>query len=563
MKKIVFCVLALGLFPTGNLFAQTTPPAGPAHKGLVGLSGWVVFWDAGNGSLRDFALHAASVDRVYLDAYRCGQDGMPTAIPEATDALKKYAVAAAKQGQCQPWILISGWGNPSRKETLHTGLQKMLHDGAMRKQHIDALVASALKDQVAGIQVHYGSLGGRDRGALVAYMGELSAACKAKGLLTGIVVWGKSSSGEEWWEPRSMDYAGLGGNVDVMTNVWGQRRGDDTPAGFFEDPEDTEAVIRYMTSVVSPAKVEVSCEGGGYDWLSLHRDELPLTQLDALLKQYNISPSRDTEISQQMTFDYPPNHEVWYSDAKTFEYMADIAKRSKTYGVSLWRFGLEAPEFWEMMKRVQGTPTATAAIGVPPTKPMPLRMKPVEIFTNRVREFFIWASGGRGTEDESPESNAEVIEKEGKWWANIMLKGVVWSPAGFGLARVNLKSYVKNGAMQFYIKGSKGGETFTVGFESAPGLTKEESIIYNNLIPLSNYVEVTTDWKLVTIPLADFPESGKHWDEKLQDNVTWPFNWTRLGQFFIMRGPAGDAPVEFQISNIRIVPTYSMKDLRR
>src|ERR1041384_3895796 len=87
--KLSWVLLALTLIP-GYLFGQS-----PAKKGIVGLSGWVVFNDAGNLSLRDFAAHAAVVDRVYLEAYHCGEDGMPALNAEATDALRKYAVAAA------------------------------------------------------------------------------------------------------------------------------------------------------------------------------------------------------------------------------------------------------------------------------------------------------------------------------------------------------------------------------------------------------------------------------------------------------------------------------------
>ena len=133
---------------------------------------------------------------------------------------------------------------------------------------------------------------------------------------------------------------------------------------------------------------------------------------------------------------------------------------------------------------------------------------------------------------------------------------------GIGIPRTNLKPYLAHGALQFFIRGAKGGETFPVGFITDRGLTREESTGFENLVPLGSYATVTTDWQLVTIPLADFSQSGKHWDAKIGSEIVGPFNWTRVRNFFISKGPSSDPTMEFQITNIRIVPFYSAKSAK-
>jgi hypothetical protein len=201
------------------------------------------------------------------------------------------------------------------------------------------------------------------------------------------------------------------------------------------------------------------------------------------------------------------------------------------------------------MKRARSTPQLTAPVGLAPSAPVPQRIHPIDIFSSKVRAFYVYAYGGWNEAEETSGSNFMLVEKEGKYWADFKLKADTWSGAGIGMARTNLKPFVGRGALQFYIRGSKGGEVFQVGFLMSPGLKADERTYASNMVPLANYVQVTTNWQLVNIPLSDFPVgvSGK--------NGTLPFNWTRVCQFQISRGPGSDEP-QFQLSNIRIVPSY-------
>src|ERR1051326_7494009 len=107
MRQGFMGFLLASLLLPGSLTAQNiTPP-----KAQLGLAGWVIFSDPGNVSLRDFAQHAAQVDRAYFDLYHVGPDGLPAPNPEATEQLKTYARSAAQQGNCQAWMMVTNWSN--------------------------------------------------------------------------------------------------------------------------------------------------------------------------------------------------------------------------------------------------------------------------------------------------------------------------------------------------------------------------------------------------------------------------------------------------------------------
>ncbi|HHV29096.1 MAG TPA: PKD domain-containing protein [Clostridium sp.] len=81
------------------------------------------------------------------------------------------------------------------------------------------------------------------------------------------------------------------------------------------------------------------------------------------------------------------------------------------------------------------------------------------------------------------------------WWISLLtVRG--WNTH-------DLSQYVENGYLEFDIKGKEGGEEFIIGFrdkvyERSLGLEIDVSTV------ISNYVEITTEWQHVKIPLRDF-----------------------------------------------------------
>ncbi len=153
-------------------------------------------------------------------------------------------------------------------------------------------------------------------------------------------------------------------------------------------------------------------------------------------------------------------------------------------------------------------------------------------------------------------SSIDVKEAGGNREAIFKLKSDVWAGGGVGVDKQRkLKDYVANGALEFQIRGAKGGEKLDVGFVQSKGLEANE-LAFQILVPLNRYVKITTQWQNVTIPLKDFPLEGSRYIDSEQRQAKGPFNWNRVIEFVTSREPgmAGFDTVHF--ANIQVVGSY-------
>jgi hypothetical protein len=158
------------------------------------------------------------------------------------------------------------------------------------------------------------------------------------------------------------------------------------------------------------------------------------------------------------------------------------------------------------------------------------------------------------------DAKAVMLFKQNKRWIDFKLKGNAWSGGYMGVNKSNLVNYLQKGALQFYIRGNKGGETLSgIGFSMDTGLGDDEKYHYVTSVPLGNYCNVTTKWQLVTIPLSDFPNSGHHFDERNGQAISGPFKWNKVIEIDLDHAPGADPNMEIQLSNVVIVPKYKAK----
>ena len=114
----------------------------------------------------------------------------------------------------------------------------------------------------------------------------------------------------------------------------------------------------------------------------------------------------------------------------------------------------------------------------------------------------------------------------------------------------NLTPHLLDGAVEFYIKGAHGGEQALFGFLDSDGKGKKTQ----SKLTLNKYVQITKDWQLVKIPLADFPDRGLYWDETRKAEFPDRINWDKIAEFRISTDK-GTNPHGFQvwIDNVEIV----------
>jgi hypothetical protein len=160
---------------------------------------------------------------------------------------------------------------------------------------------------------------------------------------------------------------------------------------------------------------------------------------------------------------------------------------------------------------------------------------------------FDYSYGGKGS--------GAAIDKEQAYKGNPSLRITLdpndYSGSTIGNNKtVDLSKNLLDGAVEFYIKGAKGGELASFGFLDSDGKGKKTQ----SKLTLNRYVQVTKDWQLVKIPLIDFPDRGMYWDDTRKAEFPDRINWDKIAEFRISTDK-GTNPGGFQVwvANVEVV----------
>lgn len=94
---------------------------------------------------------------------------------------------------------------------------------------------------------------------------------------------------------------------------------------------------------------------------------------------------------------------------------------------------------------------------------------------------------------------------------------------------VDLFPYYEEGVLEFWIKGEKGGENALFVLVDDGVKSNGESLQVK--LRSKSLGEITTEWKLFSIPLKLFGMTGVYWDMKNLREVLGPFAWTNFKGF--------------------------------
>jgi hypothetical protein len=92
----------------------------------------------------------------------------------------------------------------------------------------------------------------------------------------------------------------------------------------------------------------------------------------------------------------------------------------------------------------------------------------------------------------------------------------------------DLRKYLKNGALQFWVKGAQGGEKTWAALVDEEKSDGKKTVVR---LAVDWFGQVTGDWTLISIPLEHFGERGIYWDEKELREVDNVFDWDRVAEF--------------------------------
>ena len=86
----------------------------------------------------------------------------------------------------------------------------------------------------------------------------------------------------------------------------------------------------------------------------------------------------------------------------------------------------------------------------------------------------------------------------------------------------DLRPLYATGAIQFWIKGTMGGEIAWAALVDDENADGKKTVVR---LPLHNFGGISKEWKLISIPLSAFGKRGVFWDAKKRVEVPERFQW--------------------------------------
>ena len=114
----------------------------------------------------------------------------------------------------------------------------------------------------------------------------------------------------------------------------------------------------------------------------------------------------------------------------------------------------------------------------------------------------------------------------------------------------DLSKYMLDSKLEFYIKGTKGGEQLLIGL-----LDEEVSDGKKTQVKMSlnKYVQITKDWQKVSIPLVDFPDRGLYWDQTKKTELPARIDWNKIAEIRFSIDKGTNPSFNIFVDNIEIV----------
>ena len=182
-------------------------------------------------------------------------------------------------------------------------------------------------------------------------------------------------------------------------------------------------------------------------------------------------------------------------------------------------------------------------------QPRPPRLVVYKFFDEQYRQGgYDYAYGGK--------SKCVTITKEGGYKSKAAVQ-INLDPKDYSGASIclynetfDLSKYMLDSKLEFYIKGTKGGEQLLIGL-----LDEEVSDGKKTQVKMSlnKYVQITKDWQKVSIPLIDFPDRGLYWDQTKKTELPARIDWSKIAEIRFSIDKGTNPSFNIFVDNIEIV----------
>jgi len=242
---------------------------------------------------------------------------------------------------------------------------RILHDPALARQHVDAIVALVQREKYAGIDIDYEELHAGDQRVYTQFLDELARALHAHGKILSVAVFPQTGTPAPGNPNSFQDYAALGKAADQVRIMGYNFHWAKSPPGATAPISWVRSVLRYAKSQMPASKVVLGVPLFGYDWPDGTGPAQTVSWLQALRlsRQYGATARYD-KTSQAPFFSYTSaghTHTVWFENAASSRAKFEAVKGSGVAGVFLWMYGYEDPGTWPALRSALPTSGPGAA----------------------------------------------------------------------------------------------------------------------------------------------------------------------------------------------------------
>ena len=249
-------------------------------------------------------------------------------------------------------------------EWFSEGISTLFNDPVISATFISKLTDELLREHADGINIDIEGLSETDRDAYTVWLGRLTAAMHAHGLLVTVDL----PMGEIGYDNK-----GIGEAVDAVVLMAYDEHWQTSPAGPVAGQAWFVNGLRDTLRQIPASKMIVGIGAYGYDWT----DGKPMADAidfqNAMLRadHYHAKVAFDP-ISRNSHYDYidaaGAQHHVWLMDAISAWNEVSIAMKANVLGVAVWRTGMEEERFWSFYGKPAGQdfdPATLASIDPP------------------------------------------------------------------------------------------------------------------------------------------------------------------------------------------------------
>lgn len=333
---------ASGATTTTAVAAQPAQPAQPTAPQYL-VSGWLPYWARTQGDAMIDAYTGIGLDEVNLFGIGLRADGTLVKASGIEDPAR-IALIRAKGGEVIPTIY---------DVQDSAALGAVLADSTKRARAIQSMLDLLDQGGYDGLDLDFEHAKSSNRDEFTRFVADIGREVKARNKVFSVTVPGKRADLPSW---GGYDYAALGRAADRFKLMTYGYSGTWTayPGGPIAPTDWIEKVLDYTVTVVPREKIYVGIPFYGYDWPSDGSQIRSVTYLrsQSLLAttgaQVRYDPARG-----ESTFTYRENgvdHTVWFSDERSVAAKAELVRRYRLKGLSIWALGYGEAPVWDAIR---------------------------------------------------------------------------------------------------------------------------------------------------------------------------------------------------------------------